>query len=561
MPRSSGSPSRWIVVSQRGGGKVNRCRTRKRLPRHQSGNQAVHRHQIPLDSVSTRARLGVRALGCVARATRQNCVCASIAREAIVPGGSRAGRGAGAILRWQKTAMLRCFMSCASSAESTVNASSSCDRNAPSHDTYALGENIAALAARLHAATYELLVLLQQFDEQLGWNTGFLSCAHWLHWRTGIDLGAAREKVRVARALPALPVVSAHMRQGNLSYAKVRALTRVATPQNEQSLVDLALAATAAHVERFVRAWRRVDEVEAARCTESRHLHRQLATWVDDDGMVVIRGRLTPEVGAVVQRALEAAADQLFRQGQAVPTGNALAEEVTPAQRRADALGLLAETALSADLDTGSAGDRYQVVVHVDAMAADAESPFAGTLELNDGATYVSAETSRRMSCDASRVVMRHADDGRTVDVGRKRRTIPPSIRRALAARDATCQFPGCTALRCDAHHVQHWADGGATSLRNLVHLCRRHHRAVHEGGFQVVSTAGGQWTFHQPDGRVVPRAPAAAAPAAWEEDVATGNAAASPAWDGTAFDVAWALDVLYRADAGHGQDGAQAGA
>jgi len=444
-------------------------------------------------------------------------------------------------------------MSCASPAESTVNASSSLDPAPSSHDTHALGESIAALAARLHAATYELLVLLGQFDAQLGWNNGFLSCAHWLYWRTSIDLGAAREKVRVARALPALPVVSAHMRQGQLSYAKVRALTRVATPQNEQSLVDLALAGTAAHVERFVRAWRRVDHVEAARRTESRHLNRQLSMWVDDDGMVVIRGRLTPEVGAVVQRALEAAADQLFRRGHAAPTGHAVAEAITPAQRRADALGLLAETALSAELDSGSAGDRYQVVVHVDAVAADAGTTFAGTLELNDGAAYVSAETSRRLACDASRVVMHHADDGRTVDVGRKSRTIPPSIRRALAARDATCQFPGCTARRCDAHHVEHWADGGATSLDNLLRLCRRHHRAVHEGGFQVVSTAEGEWTFHLPDGRFVPGAPAAAAPAAWEEDVATGNAAPSTAWDGTPFDVAWAIDVLYRADAGHG--------
>jgi len=225
-------------------------------------------------------------------------------------------------------------------------------------DTHALGESIAALAARLHAATYELLVLLVEFDAREGWNTGFLSCAHWLHWRTSIDLGAAREKVRVARALPALPLVSARMQRGQLSYAKVRALTRVATPANEQSLVDVALAGTAAHVERFVRAWRRVDRAEEGRETETRHLHRQFSTWVDDDGMVVIRGRLTPEVGAVLQRALEAAADRLFRDSATVPTTPTLAEEVTPAQRRADALGLLAETALSAGLDAGTAAIR-----------------------------------------------------------------------------------------------------------------------------------------------------------------------------------------------------------
>ena len=237
----------------------------------------------------------------------------------------------------------------------------------PSAPTGLLGEKIAALAARLHAATYELLVLLREFDQRCGWNNGFLSCAHWLHWRTGIDLGAAREKVRVAHALAALPRISAAMQRGAISYAKVRALTRVATPDNEAALLDFAQAGTAAHVERLVRAWRRVDDVAAAAQDESRHLHRQLSTWVDDDGMVVIRGRLTPEVGAVVQRALEAAADRLFREAQGAPTAEQLADEVTPAQRRADALGLLAESALASDLDRGSAGDRYQVVLHVEA--------------------------------------------------------------------------------------------------------------------------------------------------------------------------------------------------
>ena len=123
---------------------------------------------------------------------------------------------------------------------------------APSSPVEQLGEEIAALAARLHAATYELLVLLRSFDEQAGWNNGFLSCAHWLHWRTGIDLGAAREKVRVAKALAQLPLLSGAIQRGEISYAKVRALTRIATPDNEAQLLDLAYTGTAAHVERIV---------------------------------------------------------------------------------------------------------------------------------------------------------------------------------------------------------------------------------------------------------------------------------------------------------------------
>jgi len=347
-------------------------------------------------------------------------------------------------------------------------------------ETDDLGETIAALARRLHAATYELLVLLREFDARSGWNNGFLSCAHWLHstptrtprasgapaWRTGIDLGAAREKVRVAKALPVLPRISMAMQHGQVSYAKVRALTRVATAENERSLLDLALAGTAAHVERFVRAWRRVDRVVACKHTETQHLNRQLSTWVDDDGMVVIRGRLTPEVGAVVQRALEAASDRLFRDAAHAPTGHAMAEELAPAQRRADALALLAEVALAANLDGGTAGDRYQVVLHVSTAdsavapqttaAQSASDAFDGTLEVDHGALYVSAETSERLSCDSALVRIRHDADGAVLDVGRKTRTIPPSIRRALAARDAGCRFPGCTSRRCDVHHVHH---------------------------------------------------------------------------------------------------------
>jgi len=205
----------------------------------------------------------------------------------------------------------------------------------------ALGERIAELAARIHAATYELLFMLLEYDEDRGWNNGFLSCAHWFNWRTGIDLGAAREKVRVARALPGLPRISAALKCGSISYAKVRAITRVATPATEQRLLDVALAGTASHVERIVRAWRRTDRVIAAQEAGARYLSRHLKTWIDDDGMVVLRGRLTPEIGAVLHRALEAAADQLRRECQGAPeTG--LVAEVTWGQCRADALGRLA---------------------------------------------------------------------------------------------------------------------------------------------------------------------------------------------------------------------------
>src|SRR5579864_2427999 len=136
-----------------------------------------------------------------------------------------------------------------------------------------LGEQIAELAAQISAATYELLAMLRDFDARGGWNSGFHTCAHWLCWRVGLDLGAAREKVRVARALGALPLLSAAMRRGDVSYSKVRALTRIATPANEQELLRFARAGTAAHVERLVRGMRRVDRIDRMGAGDGENRH------------------------------------------------------------------------------------------------------------------------------------------------------------------------------------------------------------------------------------------------------------------------------------------------
>ena len=421
-----------------------------------------------------------------------------------------------------------------------------------------VGEAIAELSARIQAATYELLVLIREFDAGAGWNTGFRSCAHWLNWRTGLDIGAAREKVRVARALAELPLLSAAMQRGQLSYSKVRALTRVATADNERSLLDFARCGTAAHVERLVRGWRRVDRVAEARDERRRHETRELRTWVDADGMVVIRGRISPEVGAVVQRALEAASERLYKEAAGTDPG---ASETTAGQRRADALGLLADTALTADLDRGTAGDRYQVVVHVDEGVLENDQA-TGQSAVEDG-PYVSAETSRRIACDAATVVMRHDRDGQPLDVGRKTRTVPPALRRALAARDRRCRFPGCSSRHCDAHHVRHWAQGGSTNLGNLVLLCRRHHRTVHEEGFAVTLGVDGVPHFRWPDGRPLLAAPP---PPRWSgRPLAPTNGhldasgftidahTATPHWHGERLDLAYAIDVMWRPQAtGH---------
>src|SRR5262249_6404626 len=150
-------------------------------------------------------------------------------------------------------------------------------------------------------------------DARNGWNTDFRSCAEWLSWRIGLDLGAARERVRVARALGTLPRLTHALARGELSYAKGRALTRVATPETEERLLAVGKAGTAEHVERIVRGWRRVDRLGEVRKTARRHRSRALHIYKDEDGMVVIRGRLAPEVGAVVMKALEAARETLYQ--------------------------------------------------------------------------------------------------------------------------------------------------------------------------------------------------------------------------------------------------------
>jgi hypothetical protein len=310
--------------------------------------------------------------------------------------------------------------------------------NSDSRPVEQLGEAIADIAAGIHAATYQLLVLLHEFDERAGWNNGFLSCAHWLSWRTGIDPGAAREKVRVARALPQLPLLSGALQRGEISYAKVRALTRIATPDNEERLMAVACCGTAAHVERLVRAWRYCDRVEDRR----KQLARSVTCWADEDGMVIVRARLTPEQGAVVQKALEAASDRLYQEGQHAAPPDNMAEEVTFGQRQADALTLIAESALNAGFDRGSTGDRYQVVLHVQAAPALIGDEPRHVIDLADAGIGVSAETSRRVSCDASVVVIREDADGAALEVGRKTRTIPSGLRRALASRDRHCVFP-----------------------------------------------------------------------------------------------------------------------
>ena len=276
--------------------------------------------------------------------------------------------------------------------------------------------------------------------------------------------------------------------------------------------------------------------------------------------MVVVRGRLTPEAGALQRRALEAGREVLYQKARREPHGAAVVgvepaeTRPTVAQQQADALALVAESALHHDLDPGAPGERYQVVVHVDAaVLADPDQP--GQSALEDGA-HVPAGTSRRLACDASRVVVRHDPGGRVVEIGARTRTVPPALRRALLHRDRTCRFPGCSGRVVQAHHLHHWAQGGPTKLSNLALLCRRHHRAVHEEGYQVARGPDGTLQFGRPDGRPLPEVPLSP-PMGGDpvtelrarhdaEGLRLNARTAHPDWLGERLDLGWAIDVLH---------------
>ena len=390
----------------------------------------------------------------------------------------------------------------------------------------ALGERIARTAALIDAAMQELLADLRAFDAAEGWAAqGALSCAHWLSWRTGMDLGAARERVRVARALGALPAMDAALARGEVSYSQVRAMSRVATPDNERQLLELAESCTAAQLERVCRTFRCVmGEAAGAAGADAVDHRRWMRLRELDDGYVRLEVRLTPDEAALVIKAAEISAEG-----------------------RGHAAGLvaLAERTLRGDPGPNHGGrPPVEVMLHVDATT------LAGEVEGGPGSPEVgiSAEVSRRLLCDAGVVPVLEDGRGTPLDVGRRTRTVPAAIRRALRARDRGCRFPGCTNRIVDAHHVEHWIDGGETSVRNLLSLCRRHHGLLHEGGYRV-ELRGDGFAFFTPEGREVP---ATGRVSQLEEPAVAvlGRGRADlrprwPGWDGDPLDTEAALDGL----------------
>ncbi len=353
-----------------------------------------------------------------------------------------------------------------------------------------LDKAIVGLSTRINAETYELLVLIRQFDERAGWlRWGLANCAEWLHWRCDFGMNAAREKVRVAHALKSLPVTSAAFSSGQLSYSKVRAMTRVVAAHSEMEFVDFALQTTTARVEERCRELR-CGQTDSTDVANRAHTNRSLRISRNaEQGTMTFTAELPIEVGELVEKALDKARDDSLSSAE-------FADESWTA-RQADALVKVATAFLHEQRNAvANSSDDYLVTVHVDQTA----------LTKGNGRSGLPVESVKRLCCDGNAVVLVEGDHGEPLSIGRKTRMVPTAIKRALKARDKGCSFPGCRHTRfVDAHHIRHWSAGGETSLENLMLLCSQHHKLVHEGGFTIERDFEHRWYFKRPDGRAVP--------------------------------------------------------
>ncbi|HRD99996.1 MAG TPA: DUF222 domain-containing protein [Ilumatobacteraceae bacterium] len=388
------------------------------------------------------------------------------------------------------------------------------DREWDDHPLLWLQEEICLLAANLTAAEARWLAMVASFDRRAGWaDDGAASCVAWLQQRVGLDRSTAYEKVRVATALQQFPAFASAMAAGAVSYAKVRAITRIATDDNADELLEIALERSSHDVERYVAARRRCDESNET-AAERAHSERQL-TYRCDGPTMIITVRIPVDMGATVIGAVD---NHIDEHETAIPLR----------ARRADAVVALAEHATAHHHGDECEGHRPLVTVHLtpntinrdhdrDHDSASSGDEAAGSevccIAPGDGLSAhpaaISAATAARVLCDAVIEGYTHPSDGDSPGghLGRGRRTVSAKLKRALRLRDQHCQAPGCDRTGwLDAHHIHHWLRGGSTMSSNLVCLCRFHHRMVHEGGWNITGNpnAIGDLVFHRPDGTPV---------------------------------------------------------
>ncbi|GAC48121.1 HNH endonuclease [Gordonia aichiensis] len=441
-----------------------------------------------------------------------------------------------------------------------------------------IADRLEGYAGQIASMTARFLLLVSEFDRRTGWSgDGIISCAHWLTLRTGLSTRTAQEYVRVARTLDELPKIRVAFAQGRLSYSKVRALTRVVTPDREDELLNVALSADAAQLERVVRAIRSIDQRERE-ATEGEV--ESTASWEwNSDGTLSVRMRLSAVDGASFMAATVRAeyertrtsgsddrgptvadlvAAQIERAGGADREADIEEAGLEPADRRlwrhtpadiAPAVVLMAETMQSAiEVPTFTPG--AEVVVHTHERGegvADRTAAVAPDAHVEGGPALSAAEAAE-VSCSGTTTDVRHDRRGTVTSWGRRTRVPSTRTLRAILDRDGGCRYPGCGRTRhLHAHHVRFWSRGGATTPDNLVLLCSSHHRALHRGEFSIEAHALQQFTFHrQIDGTVIERASSISAAQGWRP-AAIADGAVVPENPGR-LDLGYTTEVLYAA-------------
>ena len=423
-------------------------------------------------------------------------------------------------------------------------------------DVDALGDQIAEMSAHIDAAMHRLLTAIREFDIASGWHVqGALSCAHWLAWRVGWDLRTARERVRVARKLAELPLVDEALRIGAMSYSQARAISRVATADNEELWVGYAKHMPASQLDTLCRSYQNVQAYDQAHGSEAGAMagavaaaqvaaQRTVTRRTLDNGMVKFEIVVASDEAAIVWAALNAAIAKAPAAADPIPADPTPAEppstgatgaEPTPAivaptastpaehwsaepptakaptsadrgRRRADAFMDIIQDRMRGNRPQRTPIEIIITVPHAGLHGSAGPSDLA---MMADG-EVIATVTAQRLCCDAG-VVVAHVDaHGVPLSVGRRTRSISAAIKRALRLRDRTCRFPGCTHSRyVDGHHIEHWANGGATALSNLMLLCSAHHTLLHEGGCRVEANSANGWNFFDHRNRLIDAQPA----------------------------------------------------
>jgi Domain of unknown function (DUF222) len=422
----------------------------------------------------------------------------------------------------------------------------------------AVESELVELAGHLAAGTYRFLQLLAEFDERDGWEgPGLRSCAHWLNWRVGLSLRTAREHLRVAHALRGLPETSAAFAAGRVSYAKVRALTRIATADSEHGLLSIALHGTASQVESAVAAARAGMDPRPAAARRGMRWSRT------GDGSLVVSLRIPAAEGAQLVAAVEALLAEDADADTDAAVGDGSAEpRPEPEQAPGTVADPIAARRLDAllDLVTGRRQTpETTMVVHLRAVADEEAADVATDAEAVcrpaawiEGGPVIHPTVAARLTCTAAVQALLADRRGNPLYLGRRRRTVSPAQLRALRIRDRDrCVFPGCTATRhLQAHHLRWWRYGGSTDLDNLALVCTFHHTLVHEQGYQQVAEQDGRFTATCPDGTPIPRA---GAPTHGDPEAlrvpGIDDRTITPRWGGERLDrdhlLAWLLPTL----------------